>query len=78
MILPFPILPHDSDSPMETVECVILAESDAGVLLRDALEPLREAWFPLDAVMILRHDEATGDAVAEMPLRLLGERGWNE
>lgn len=62
---------------IENVRCTVLRETERGLLLQDAAAPNREDWFPKSQVSFRRRNTRTGEALAEIPLWLLDEKGWN-
>lgn len=64
---------------METddVECVVLRETEKAYFLQDKNDESREAYFPKSQVSFKRRNVLTKEAVAEIPLWLLREKGWD-
>ena len=65
---------------METddVECVVLRETEKAYALQDKSDPDRRDFFPKSQVSFKRRNVNTGEALVEIPLWLLREKGWNE
>lgn len=67
-----------SEPELETIACIVVDERERAFLLRDGLDLDREDWFPKSQISFSRRNMKTGHAVAEIPLWLLNEKGWNE
>lgn len=65
------------DPETETVACVVLKETEKAYYLEDGDNPDRAAWFPKSQVSFRSRNVKTGVAVAEIPLWLLENKGWN-
>ncbi|MBK1883681.1 hypothetical protein JIN85_14785 [Luteolibacter pohnpeiensis] len=64
-------------SDIEKVECTVVGESDLAYQLRDKASESRVAWFPKSQVSFARRNRTTGESLAEIPLWLLNQKGWN-
>jgi len=62
---------------IEIIRCEVVRETDKAYLLRDREDAGRSAFFPKSQVSFQRRNIKTGEAVAEIPLWLLTEKGWN-
>jgi hypothetical protein len=62
----------------EIIHVTILRETRAAWLMRDCDNPEREAYFPQSEISFKRRNIKTGDAMAEIPLWLLEQKGWNQ
>lgn len=65
---------------METddVRCVVIRETEKAWYLQDKDNEDRCDYFPKSQVTFKRRNAITGEAVAEIPLWLLENKGWNK
>lgn len=64
------------ETETDDIVCNVLNETDKAVMLID--EEDRSAWFPKSQINFKRRNMKTGAAIAEIPLWLLEDKGWNE
>lgn len=65
------------DDETDTVVCWILEEREKSFKLRDDNDFEREAFFPKSQINFDRRNVKTGRAVAQIPVWLLKEKGWD-
>ena len=65
-----------ANTETDDVTCTVIRETEKAFLLKTETDG--EAWFPKSHVSFKRRNVKTQEALAEIPLWLLKEKGWDQ